>query len=147
MRVEDRTVIDTVASADRLDVASYGRLLLRFVPKVIESEGENEAALAIVESLIEKGDGGRTPEEDAMLDLLAQLVEQFEAKAFRPPEGTPIAALAYLMESNGLKPSDLAAEFGSRGRVSDVLHGRRGISKEQAKRLGARFRVSPAAFI
>ena len=51
------------------------------------------------------------------------------------------------MESNGLKAIELAPIFGGRGRVSDVLSGRRSISKEQAKKLGARFHVSPAVFI
>jgi HTH-type transcriptional regulator/antitoxin HigA len=51
------------------------------------------------------------------------------------------------MESNGLKAVGLAPIFGGRGRVSDVLSGRRNISKEQAKRLAERFHVSPAVFI
>ena len=51
------------------------------------------------------------------------------------------------MEHNGLIAADLADVFGSRARVSEVLSGKRSISKEQAKRLGVRFRVSAAAFI
>jgi len=39
-----------------LDLKRYGRLLARAVPKVIKSEEENERALAIVESLMEKGE-------------------------------------------------------------------------------------------
>jgi HTH-type transcriptional regulator/antitoxin HigA len=114
---------------------------------VIETEGENEAALAIVEALMEKGDDGRNHEEDAILDLLVTLIEQFEKKEYRLPEGTPLNALKYLVEANGLKAVELEPIFGSRGRVSDVLSGRRDISKEQAKRLAERFNVSAAAFI
>jgi antitoxin component HigA of HigAB toxin-antitoxin module len=51
------------------------------------------------------------------------------------------------MASNGLEAVELAPLFGGRGRVSDVLSGRRGIGKEQAKRLAERFHVSPAVFI
>jgi len=141
------TVLEPIASADDLNVGRYGRLLAKFAPKVIETEAENEAALAIIESLMKKGDDGRSHEEEALLELLLSLAEQFEKSAYDLTEGTPLGALRYLMESNGLKATELAPIFGGRGRVSDVLSGRRGISKEQAKRLAQRFNVSAAVFI
>jgi HTH-type transcriptional regulator/antitoxin HigA len=141
------TVLEPIASADYLNVGRYGRLLAKFAPKVIETEAENEAALAIAESLMKKGDDGRGHEEEALLGLLLSLVEQFEKSAYDLPQGTPLGALQYLMEANGLKPAELAPIFGGRGRVSDVLSGRRCISKEQAKRLAQRFNVSAAVFI
>jgi HTH-type transcriptional regulator/antitoxin HigA len=51
------------------------------------------------------------------------------------------------MEGRGLKPIDMAPVPGSRARVSEVLSRKRAISKDQAKRLGEFFDVSPAAFI
>ena len=141
------TVLEPIASADDLNVGRYGRLLAKFAPKVIETEAENEAALAIIESLMKKGDDGRSHEEEALLELLLSLAEQFEKSAYDLTEGTPLGALRYLMESNGLKATELGPIFGGRGRVSDVLSGRRGISKEQAKRLAQRFNVSAAVFI
>ena len=111
------------------------------------TEGENEAALAIVESLMKKSDNGRTHEEEALLELLVSLIEQFEKVAYDLPEETSLGTLEYLMESNDLKAAELASIFGGRGRVSDVLSGRRSISKQQAKRLAGRFHVSPAVFI
>jgi HTH-type transcriptional regulator/antitoxin HigA len=145
--MEEMIALEPIASADGLNIGRYGRLLAKFAPKVIETEAENEAALAIVESLMKKGDDGRSHEEEALLELLVSLVEQFEKTEYDLPEGTPLGALEYLMESNGLKAIELAPIFGGRGRVSDVLSGRRAISKEQAKRLGERFHVSPAVFI
>ena len=137
----------SILSSAGLDPAGYGRLLVRVMPKLIETESENEAALAIVEALMKKGDDGRTPEEDALLGLLAHLVEQFEQKHYQIPDGDPVGALKLLMESNGLKAIDLAGVFGGRSRVSEILAGKRSISKEQAKRLGEYFLVSPAVFI
>ena len=58
--------LEPIASADGLNIGRYGRLLAKFAPKVIETEAENEAALAIVESLMKKGDEGRSHEEEAM---------------------------------------------------------------------------------
>lgn len=139
--------LEPIASSEGLDLGRYGRLLAKFVPKVIETEAENEAALAVAESLMKKGDDKRSHEEEALLELLVSLIEQFERAEYNIPEGSPLGALEYLMESNGLKAIELAPIFGGRGRVSDVLAGRRGISKEQAKRLAERFHVSPAVFI
>jgi HTH-type transcriptional regulator/antitoxin HigA len=136
-----------VASAAKLNVPRYGDLLKRFAPKVIETVGENRLALRIVNRLISIGDGKRSAEENALLSLLAALVEQFERKAYAVPSAEPKYILRDLMDSNELKAADLADIMGGRSRVSDALSGKRAISKEQAKRLGERFGISPAAFI
>jgi HTH-type transcriptional regulator/antitoxin HigA len=137
----------TISAPSGIDVKRYGRLLARFTPKVIENEAENDAALAIVESLLEKGEDSLTPEERTIFELLTTLIEQFEDKAYPVPDGDPKDVLNALMEHNELKAADLADLLGSRAKVSEILSGARSISKEQAKRLGARFRVSPAIFI
>jgi HTH-type transcriptional regulator/antitoxin HigA len=51
------------------------------------------------------------------------------------------------MEQNDLRQADLMKIFGSRGRVSEVVNGKRAISKSQAKALGEFFKVSPELFI
>jgi HTH-type transcriptional regulator/antitoxin HigA len=128
-----------------LDMKVYNRLLTKFAPKAIETEAENDAALAIVEGLMTKAE--LSHEEAAMLELLTQLIERFEEKAYPIPEASPKEVLGFLMEQNSLKAADLAAELGSRAKASEILSGKRAISKEQAKRLGTRFHVSPALFI
>ena len=60
-----------------LDLKRYGRLLARAVPKVIKTEEENERTLAVIQSLMEKGERNMTPEEDALLELLTNLVHDF----------------------------------------------------------------------
>lgn len=52
------------------------------MPRVITTEDENQRALAIVESLLEKGERNMTPEEDALLDLLTNLIRDYEATAY-----------------------------------------------------------------
>ncbi len=137
--------ISPVASAANLNVPRYGELLKRFAPKVIETEKENRLALKVVARLM--ANEKRSPEEQALLALLAELIDQFESRTYPALAPEPRAALRYLMEENRLKPADLAEIMGGRSRVSDVLSGKRDISKEQAKRLGEYFRVSPALFI
>ena len=144
----DLPAMKAVASAARrLNVPRYGELLKRFAPKVIETEKEHQLALTIVARLLKIGDGSRTAEESALLGLLATLVDQFESRAWPAAATAPRDILRDLIEHNGLKPADLAEIMGGRSRVSDVLAGKREISKEQARRLGERFRVSPGLFI
>jgi HTH-type transcriptional regulator/antitoxin HigA len=50
------------------------------------------------------------------------------------------------MEQQGLRQEDLV-ECAPQGRISDILNGRRGISKEIAKCLGRRFRVHADVFL
>jgi HTH-type transcriptional regulator/antitoxin HigA len=55
--------------------------------------------------------------------------------------------LQYLMEQRGLKQADLVPVIGSRAQVSDIVNGKRGISKAQAKKLAAFFHTSVELFI
>jgi len=130
-----------------LDLRRYGRLLAKAVPKVIKTEEENERALAIVESLMEKGEGKLTPEEDALLELLAGLIQDFEEKAYPIPKSDPHKVIAYLLEQRGLAPKDLWSVIGSKSRVSEILAGKRSITKEQAKKLAEFFHAGVELFI
>jgi HTH-type transcriptional regulator/antitoxin HigA len=116
-------------------------------PTSIETEAENQEALAVVESLLERGEASLNTEEIALLDLLGTLIEKFEQSTYHLPEGDPIGALEVLMDGRDLKPADLAGVLGSRSRASEILSRKRSISKDQAKALAAFFGVSPAAFI
>jgi HTH-type transcriptional regulator/antitoxin HigA len=129
-----------------LDPSRYRRLVAEVSPAIIETEEENERVLAIVERLIAKAEK-RTPEDDAILNLLVHLVEEFEGKAYPMGQASPAEMISFLLEQRALKPAALADVLGSRGRVSEILASKRSVSKEQAKRLGEFFRVSAAAFI
>ncbi len=130
----------------KVNPSRYRRLVAQVSPIVIETEEENERVLSIVEKLLAKG-VKRSPEEDAILNLLVHLVEEFESKAYPAGETSPAEMVAFLLEQRGLKPIALAEILGSRGRVSEILSGKRSISKEQAKKLGEFFHLSAAAFI
>jgi HTH-type transcriptional regulator/antitoxin HigA len=141
------STVHTISGPSGMDILSYGRLLAKFTPKVIETEAENDEALAIVESLMQRGEAKLTTEESALLDLLGTLIEQFESSAYPLPEGDPVGALEVLMAGRNMKPAELAALLGSRAKVSEILSRKRNISKSQAKRLAEFFDVSVAAFI
>lgn len=130
----------------KIDPRKYGRLLAKVLPVRIETEEENDRMLGEVEKLMDKGEQ-RTPEEDALLDLIAHLIQEFEQRFYHPGEATPHEVLRELMAANGVKQSDLWKLFGSKGVASEVVNGKRGISKAQAKALAEYFHVSPEVFI
>jgi HTH-type transcriptional regulator / antitoxin HigA len=135
-----------------IDPEAYGALLLRHLPQPITSEDENERALAIVQDLM--AIAHRSPEEDSLLKLLVQLIERFEEEhysfeldASKGELANPRSILLYLMEEHDLKQTDLVGVIGSRGVVSEVVNGKREISKAQAAALARLFHVEVGLFI
>ena len=130
-----------------IDVKRYGRLLAKAAPRVITTAKEHERAIAMVESLMEKGERNMTPEEDALLDLLANLIRDYEQTAYPAREKSkPHEMVLFYLEQRGLAPKDLWPVIGSKSRVSEILSGRRSISKDQAKKLAEFFHVRADLF-
>jgi HTH-type transcriptional regulator/antitoxin HigA len=130
-----------------VDRKKYARLANRVVVKAIESEEEYDRMVAAVGGLMDKGDDHLSTEESALLETLAILIQAYDDRNHALPPVPPYEMLAYLMESSGRTAKDLLAVFGTRGRVSEVLNGKRAISKEQAKKLASLFKVSADMFI
>ena len=75
------------------------------------------------------------------------LIESFEARHYQLKSATPLEILTELVRDRGLKQKDLVPVFGSQGIASEVLNGKRGISKAQAKKLGDFFNIESGVFI
>jgi HTH-type transcriptional regulator/antitoxin HigA len=123
---------------------AYASLLAKVPPKIIRSEAENEYYIQALYALEQKRSLSR--EEKEFSDLLTLLIEDFEERRYQLPHATPRQALSFLMEQHGLKQKDLAAIFGTRSVVSEVINGKRELTKEQIRRLSQRFHVSPEIF-
>jgi HTH-type transcriptional regulator / antitoxin HigA len=59
----------------------------------------------------------------------------------------PHEILQHIMESSATRQADLVGVVGSSGVVSEIVNGKRAISKAQAKALGEYFKVLPSLFI
>lgn len=129
------------------DARKYGRLLARALPAAVRTEEENERMLAEVSRLMAKGEENLTPEESRLLELMAVLIEEFEREHYQVLEAAPHEMLRFFMEERGVRQRDLLPVFGSRGIASEVVNGKRAISKKQAKGLGEFFGVSPEVFL
>ena len=108
---------------------------------------ECKQAIAKIDILLRKGEGNLSPEEARLLNLLSTLVERYEDETENFPASPPHRTLKFLMEQNDLRQVDLVKIFGSSGRVSEVVNGKRSISKAQAKALSEFFRVSVDLFL
>ena len=91
----------------------------------------------------------RTSEEDALLDVLADLIENFESRTHLGLGRTPrlVETIRFLMEQNGLAQKDLWDLLGGKSHTSEILGGTRKVSNRQAAVLGKRCKIAPTAFI
>ena len=88
-----------------------------------------------------------TPEEREYADLVGVLIEAFEDANYALEGSTPHSRLLSLMEEHGLRQRDVLGVFGSRGIASEVVSGKRAISKVQAKKLAELFHVPADLFL
>jgi HTH-type transcriptional regulator / antitoxin HigA len=124
--------------------SAYGALLSREKPEVISGEQQNRLYIERLERLTAKK--SVTPAEKKLVALLTVLIEEYEAKHDPLPEAEPASIIRHLMEAHHLRQKDLLDVFGAESIVSEVLRGKRELTKQHIHRLSKRFNVSPAVF-
>lgn len=134
-----------ISSLIDVDPKRYGRLLARKLPTVIRTPEENERLIQELREL-DKSYDKLSPEELEYYELLTVLIEAFEDAHYALEGSTPDSRLRGLMEEHALRQKDLLDIFGSRGIASEVVSGKRAISKAQAKKLADRFHVPADLF-
>ena len=112
--------------------------------KPIRTERDHEEALTLIERLMDAEPD--TPEGD-MLEVLAMLVDAYEAKHQPIEAPDPIAAIEHRMEALGLSRKDLEPLIGGSGRVSEVLGRKRGLSIDMIRRLRAGLQIPAEVLI
>lgn len=112
--------------------------------KPIRSEADYESALEEVAALWGAASG--TPEGDR-LDVLATLIDVYEAKhhAMDPPD--PIEAIKFRMEQRGMTRKDLEDIIGTRTRIAEVMNRKRGLSIDMIRRLHDQLGISAEVLI
>ena len=112
--------------------------------KPIRNGKDHAAALAEVERLC----GARlgTPEGDR-LDVLATLIDAYEAAHYPMDPPDPIEAIKFRMEQQGLTRKDLEPLIGTRTRVAEVLNRKRSLSIGMIRRLNQKLGISAEVLI
>jgi HTH-type transcriptional regulator / antitoxin HigA len=112
----------------------------------VRTDEDYVQARATIDALL---DEIRADEEHPLadvLDYLAEQVKRYEDAHFTIPEAEPHVVLRFLMEQHDLSQDDLA-DCVPRSRISDILSGKRRISKDIAKKLARRFNVHADLFL
>ncbi|MGS0743609.1 helix-turn-helix domain-containing protein [Glaciimonas sp. GG7] len=82
----------------------------------------------------------------SLFEIAMELIERWEIEHVVIPDVELKEVLRFLLEQNDLKQKDLT-DIASPTLISDILAGRRKISKALAKNLANRFHVSVSAFM
>ena len=112
----------------------------------VSSPEEYERAMPLMDCLLEEVGGDEDHPLAELLDYLANQVLRWEQEHAALPESAPREVLRLLMEQHGLKQEDLG-DCAPQGRISDILSGRRAISRQTAKLLARRFKVHADLFL
>ena len=112
--------------------------------KPIRTEPDYDAAMEQVATLW--GARGGTPEGDR-LDVLATLIDAYEAKHHAMDAPDPIEAIKFRMEQQGMTRKDLEDIIGTRTRIAEVFNRKRGLSIEMIRRLHDRLGISAEVLI
>jgi HTH-type transcriptional regulator/antitoxin HigA len=110
----------------------------------IRTKRDHEAALKEIERLWGAKTG--TPEGDR-LDVLATLIDAYEAEHYPLDPPDPIEAIKFRMEQQGLTRRDLEEIIGTRTRIAEVLNRKRGLSITMIRRLHERLGISADVLI
>lgn len=113
--------------------------------KPIRNEDDYRKMVALANELadhLEEEDGPL----NELFDLVTDLIELWESSHAQVPKAEPREVLRYLLEAHDLKQKDLA-DIASPTVISDILAGRRKISKNVAKALAERFGVDASVFL
>lgn len=110
----------------------------------IRTEADHASAVARIAELMGAEPGSAEGEE---LDILATLVDAYEAKHHPIDAPDPIAAIQFRMEQQGLTRKNLEPLIGSRARVSEVLMRRRPLTLAMIRRVRDELGISADVLI
>ncbi len=122
----------------------YIELLTSFPPRPITSEEELELTQNIIDQLLDQGK--LSQDEKDYLNVLGALVYEYEQQQEPIPDIYGVELLKSLIEDNGLRQKDLVSIFKTESIVSDILNGKRELTKRHIEELAEFFHVSPAVF-
>ncbi|MEO8135562.1 MAG: helix-turn-helix domain-containing protein [Betaproteobacteria bacterium] len=140
----------TVSTSGTIDIQSLQKTWTAFDRvahlRPIRTEGEYDRTVELMNSLLDAIGDKEDHALSGLLDLVSELVEEYDNYHFAVDASDPREILLFLMESRGLKQTDLS-ELVPQSNLSAILAGKRKISAALAGKLGKYFNVSPAVFV
>lgn len=112
----------------------------------IRTETDYDWALKEIEQYFDRKPRCGT-KEAARFDVLAALIEAYEAKHWSIESPDPVEAIRYRMCQAGFSQNDLARLVGSRSRASEILSRKRPLTMEQAWKLHREWQIPADALL
>lgn len=113
--------------------------------KVIKSEEQHRKYRSVLEKLLALPE--TTCEQQDVIELLTLLINTWNQDCSSDEDKDPIVLLKHLMATHKIRGIDMAALLGvSKSLISDILHYRRGLSKEMIRKLAIHFKLSQEVF-
>jgi len=112
----------------------------------IRDDTQYQRMTDILNALLDETGGDEQHPAMSLVDIVGDLIADYEATLPAMPEATGVDALKFLMAQHGIKQHGLP-EIGSQGVVSEILSGKRTLNVRQIRLLAERFHVSPATFV
>ena len=100
----------------------------------IRTDADYQATLREVAALVDTDPDPGTPEGD-LLDILATLVQAYEARHVPITAPDPVEAIKFRMDQSGLSVKDLEPIIGRSNRVYEVLNRKRPLTLAMIRRL------------
>lgn len=113
---------------------------------IIRDEAGYEAAMAEYEAFFDN-EPQASSEAGDRFELLGLLLAKYEEEHFPMPKTSPVEAIRFAMDRQGLGQSDLAELLGSRSRASEILSGRRELTLPQIRLLSKAWSIPVQALV
>jgi HTH-type transcriptional regulator/antitoxin HigA len=124
----------------------YLKLVRLFPLRPIRSETELDRATSVIHSLLDRNQ--LSAAEQDYLDVLGDLVERYESKHHAIGDVSDAEVLEHLLDARGATQAAVARATGiAESRLSEVLRGKRQLTRAQIIKLATYFHVGPAVFL
>ena len=124
----------------------YLQLIRKFPLRPIRSEAELDQAIAVIDELVVRSK--RSAAEDDYLDVLGDLVRQYESEHHPIPHVSDGELLRFLLEMRDRTQTQVAKETGiAESTISEVLSGKRKLNRRQIGKLAEYFNITPGTFL
>src|ERR1700722_15481729 len=125
---------------------TFEELCALHLPRTIRDKVDYENTAEIVDRLAVLN--RRAAGQEEYLETLTQLIEAYDNGNFQVAVASaPLDAIRFLMDAHDLSASDIGRILGNRSLGAAILRGDRQISKENALKLAAHFKLNPGLFI
>lgn len=125
---------------------AWAALQVHALLRPIRNDADFQRVHALADDLSDEVGDDESHPLFSLFEITMELLQRWEDQHVKIPDAEPKEVLRFLLEEGGLKQKDLS-DIASPALISDILAGRREISRALAKNLATRFKINASAFL